>query len=339
MIDQPLLSPPNRADGPASDRVVVSVLMPVLNAQPYLAAAIESILAQDYQAFELVVVDDGSTDGSREYLIACNDARIVLIDGPRAGIAACMNTALQRAQGQLVMRCDADDLYPPGRIRRQVEWLNARPDYVAVCGAFSAMGSSGAVVASPLLQSTRELPDAQERILDGRLRTHLCTFAIRRAATRQLGGFRVWFETAEDIDFMLRLANVGPIGFLPETAYAYRLHDRSITHTQASKRRRFFEECAYGMSVERSSTGDDSLARGRPPEPPQLGALDGHPHDAGRHLSQLLVGEAWLAFRDGDRTTARRRAWQAVCASLTYADAWKSMLLISVRCIPERTSR
>jgi len=321
------------------DAPKVSVLMPMRNAGPYLAAAIESILAQDYPRLELVIVDDGSTDGSREYVSGLRDPRIFLYDGPRSGISACMNVALDRAIGELVMRCDADDLYPPGRIRRQVAWLNARPDFIAVCGSFCMIGKSGQVVAAPLAQMTVELPDAQQWIQDRRLRTHLCTFAVRLTAARRLGGFRPWFETAEDIDFALRLASEGLIGYQPADAYQYRLHSDSITHTQASVRRQFFEAAAIAMSQERRAGGQDALMRGEAPALPSTDGAGSRPDEAGKHIAQLLIGQAWQAFQRGDRAASRLHAWRAVRACTSYFDAWKSLLLVCFKPLPKTSSR
>jgi GT2 family glycosyltransferase len=309
----------------------VSVLMPMRNAGAFLAAAVASILDQSWTDLELVVVDDGSTDGSREYISALEDERICLVDGPRRGISACMNRALQVASGAIIMRCDADDLYPPGRIALQVEWLAAHPDYVALCGRFCMIGNDGAHVGSPISAFTEELLDAAPRILDRRLWTHLCAFAFRRDAAAALGGFREYFETSEDADFLLRLAEVGPVGFLPVDAYLYRIHDSSITHTQTSIRRRFFEAVAHEMSRDRLATGTDALMRGQPPALPSETEGAGRPTDARIHIAQLLIGEAWQVFARGDRAAAIRNALRAVKIRPQHLDAWKTLVLVCLR--------
>jgi len=312
--------------------VAVTVLMPMRDAGEYLRAAIDSILQQDHRDLELVVIDDGSRDGSRERVQQMSDPRIRLVDGPRAGISACLNAGLAHASGEVVMRCDADDLFPPGRIRRQWEWLQRRPGFVAVCGAFSMISPAGAPVAAPLRDLTEEALDGAERILDGRLKTHLCAFAIRRAAVDRVGGFRPWFETAEDIDFALRLAETGPIGFDPFDAYLYRLHGTSITHTQASVRRRFFEEQARDMSRQRLAGGTDALMRDEPPALPPLDAPGAARADGARlHMAQLLVGQSWQAFSEGRRRAAIGAAARALASRPLHGAAWKALLLVSLR--------
>jgi glycosyltransferase involved in cell wall biosynthesis len=323
----------------ASAPVRVSVLMPMRNPGEFLRAAIASVLCQRDAGLELVVIDDGSTDGSRELVAAMADPRIVLVDGPRSGISACLNAGLARVSGEVLMRCDADDLYPPGRIRAQLDWLAAHPGFVGVCAPFDMIGPDGTDVAAPGRHLVDELTDAAERILDGRLRTHLCTFAFRREVLATTGAFRAFFETAEDIDFALRLAEAGPLGFLPVVAYRYRLHDASITHRQASARRLFFEATAYAMSRERLAGGRDALMRGTPPQAPPDTGPGGARDGADKHIAQLLVGEAWRAFQAGDRPLARRLAWRSLRARWRHLDAWKSVLLISIRPLPGSPGR
>ena len=317
------------------DSVVVSVVMPMRDAGEYLQTAVDSVLAQDHRELELLIIDDGSRDGSRERVLAMSDPRIRLIDGPRAGISACLNAGLAQAVGAVVMRCDADDLYPAGRIGRQVAWLRQHPECVAVCGAFSMIDAGGALVASPLRHLAQAQLDAAGRILDGRLKTTLCAFAIRRDPVDRVGGFRTWFETAEDIDFALRLAELGPIGFDPFDAYLYRLHGTSVTHTQASVRRRFFEDQARAMSRERRTTGRDALARGAPPALPRLDdARAARVDSAGMHVAQLLVGQSWQAFSEGRKRAAIAAAVRALASHPLHGAAWKALLLVTFRPVP-----
>ena len=307
----------------------VSVLMPMRNPGRFLAPALDSVLGQDYRNIELVVIDDGSDDGSRERILARGDRRVVLVDGPRAGISACLNVGLASVTGGIVMRCDADDLYPRGRVARQVAWLESHPDFVAVCAGFSMVGPDAQAIASPFRDMVDEQVDAAVRILDGRLKTHLCTFAVRRVAMDAVHGFRTFFETAEDIDFALRLAERGPIGFDPFDAYLYRLHGTSITHTQASVRRLFFERVAREMSVDRRDCGSDDLMRGTPPQPP-AGELT-PASSASEHMAQLLVGESWQHHKAGRKRAAIRSAWLAIRSRPASIDGWKALALVALR--------
>src|SRR5436305_11764547 len=101
----------------------VSVLMPVYNAQRYIAAAVQSILDQTFTDFELIVVDDGSTDRSGDILrgFAARDPRVKLISRPNTGYVVALNEALATATGEFIARMDADDFSLPKRFERQVE--------------------------------------------------------------------------------------------------------------------------------------------------------------------------------------------------------------------------
>jgi len=320
---------PHGRDGPAEPQL--SVLMPMRNPGRFVQEAVRSILSQGGDHLELLVIDDGSTDGSREFVDGLADPRVRVVDGPRDGIAACMNRGLELARGEIVMRCDADDLYPPGRIAAQLDFLQRHPGFVAVCGPFSMAGPAGEHVATPRIAPQTGDLDVAADILASRLRTHLCAFAFRRAALARVGGFRPFFQTAEDIDFQLRLAAAGPVGFLPANAYVYRLHDASITHTQASTLRQFFEATAYAMARERAARGSDALMRGETVALPTPEAGGHRPDRSARQISQLLVGEAWRRFLARDRSGALRTALRAVVASPGHAEAWRSLLLVGIK--------
>src|ERR1044071_3222306 len=113
----------------------VSVLMAVYNGERHLQAAIDSILAQTFTDFALVIVDDGSTDGSRAIVAGCDDPRIRLIALERnGGLSAALNAGLAAIESPLVARQDADDLSEPDRLARQMAVMRERPD-LAILGS------------------------------------------------------------------------------------------------------------------------------------------------------------------------------------------------------------
>lgn len=313
----------------------VSVVMPMRNAQAYVQAAVDSVLQEHGVPLELVVVDDGSTDGSRELVQAVADARVRLIDGPRRGIAACMNAGFAAARGELVMRCDADDLYPEGRIASQAAWLASRPAHVAVCGPFSSIDARGQLVARLWRDDLQAADDIAGELRAGTTRTHLCCYAMRRAALVDAGlAFREFFETAEDVDFALRLGHLGPVGFIARGSYLYRLHEASVTHSQREVRRVFFENAAREFAQQRAERGSDALMDGQPPAPPEG---DGsRPSAAARQIQGMLIGGAWRALARGQRREAMRTAWRAVATRPQVPAPWLHLLKIAVRSVVPR---
>src|SRR5581483_9504087 len=117
---------------------IVTVLMSVYNGERYLREAIESILVQTWQDFELVCINDGSTDQSREIVLSFNDPRIRLVDNEQnLGLAKSLNKGLMLARGNLIARQDADDISEPDRLLKQVAFLEQWSEIVLVGSWYS----------------------------------------------------------------------------------------------------------------------------------------------------------------------------------------------------------
>ena len=315
----------------------LSIIIPMRNAEAYIAATLRSLLGQaglDRVQDEIVIIDDGSTDRSRAVVAELSREMpagtcVRLVDGPGKGISAAMNAALSAARGDLVCRCDADDLYPPGRIERQVRWLAAHPEFGAVCGNFSTITAKGRPIADFACGDTeQEITDELRR---GRTRTHLCTFMIRSEMIRKAGGFRPWFVTAEDIDLQLRLGDVCRVGFEPAAAYLYRLHDASITHQQADVRRLFYETTARTFSEQRRTTGTDDLARGSPPAPPAADAVATAPRSSSEQAQAVLIGASWRHHKAGRRARAVATGLRACLTRPGNVGAWKNLCTLIMK--------
>ena len=123
---------------------LVSVLMPVYNAEKYLAASIGSILAQTYGDFELLICDDASTDGSLEIVRSFDDTRMTLLTNrENLGNAATRNRLIEHASGEYVAVLDADDTAEPDRLARQVDFLERNPE-IGLCGSWvNVIGHDG----------------------------------------------------------------------------------------------------------------------------------------------------------------------------------------------------
>ena len=114
----------------------LTVLMPVFNAEEYIGEAIQSVLEQSYPDFELMIIDDGSTDSSRLIIDSYKDDRLRVIKQPHQGVAIALNHGLEEAKGEYTARFDADDICLPGRFEKQVRFLDDNPGYIIVgCNA------------------------------------------------------------------------------------------------------------------------------------------------------------------------------------------------------------
>jgi len=311
-----------------ADPVIASVVVPMHNAEDYISRTLVSLLRETEIPIEVIVVNDKSTDSSLERVSEFLDKRIRVIDGPGRGIAACLNAGLAEARGAFIMRCDADDLYPEGRIRQQVAWLDANPEYAAVCGAFSTIDRNDRLVSD--LDCGMEPVEITAALRQGTVRTSLCTYAIRAESMSKIGGFREYFQSAEDVDLQLRLGEVGRIGYVPERFYFWRLHASSITHRQSNVVREFFERTARDFQMQRRSHGLDDLQRGRPPSAPEAGLSPAN--SAGVDIQgMLLLGRAWREHRAGEKAKALGTGLRILMANPLDVRVWKSVVALALK--------
>ena len=121
----------------------ITVLMPAYNAARYIAEAIESVLQQTFANFELLIVNDGSTDTTVDVIKSFNDARIVLINRNNGGVAEALNTGLEYARADYIARFDADDICNPKRLETQYDFMRSNPEYHILGSAADYMDMAG----------------------------------------------------------------------------------------------------------------------------------------------------------------------------------------------------
>lgn len=211
----------------------LSVVIPVFNAARYLESALASVQAQTFADFEIITVDDGSTDNSKALLdkLAAREPRLRVISRPNTGIVGALNDALAAALGEFVARMDADDLCLPERFARQVAYLRAHPDCVCVGSTFLYMDAAGSL----LKECSRPTDHAtiERELLSGNGGVIVHPAAMfRRAAIEQAGRYREKAQWIEDLDLYLRLAQIGRLSNLSEVLFHYRLHEQSVNFTR-----------------------------------------------------------------------------------------------------------
>lgn len=222
--------------------------MPVRNGMPFLPEAVESILGQTFSDFELLVINNGSTDQTVEYLRRVRDPRLHILSTGSVGLARALNIGLARAEGQYVARHDADDQSARNRFAKQVAFLDANPGVAAVATCVNFIDECGNEVADSWTQTIRDQQDpaqTPEQILA--MMPLTCCIAhgsvmMRTAVALGMGGYNPATVPAEDYDLWLRFLPDYPIAKLPERLYDYRVHaDQSSGARRSDQQARTIE--------------------------------------------------------------------------------------------------
>ncbi len=180
--------------------------MAVRDGMPYVGPAVESVLAQTFGDFELLIVDDGSTDGTVPHIASYKDRRIrVVCNGKNVGQTRSLNRGLALATGTYIARFDADDVCLPHRLERQVRTLDGRPDVAVVGARMYGMSSSGRA-AYRLGTAVRDYATFVGKLLLGGCPVLHPTAMFRRAVVGEIGGYDERFAIGQDYDLWIRLA-------------------------------------------------------------------------------------------------------------------------------------
>lgn len=220
---------------------VVSIMMPAFNAERYIHLAIESVLNQTFVDWELIIVNDGSTDHTRSIVKSYTDQRIILIDQENAGEAAARNTALNHVVGKYLAFLDSDDLFKPDHLKQTIEYLETHPEKDAVYTDGIHCDQDGNLLKS--LASRRRGPfegDIFEQVVRASDVFGPPMVVVMRSHTaldRQLK-FDPSIVIGPDWDFLTRYAQDAQFGYLPVQTCIYRIHQTNISVTTNLARRR-----------------------------------------------------------------------------------------------------
>ena len=213
---------------------MLTITLPVYNAMPYLRAAVESVLGQSYGDFEFLIIDDGSSDGSADYLRTLRDPRIKLSVRENRGLGTTLNELFSNSRTEYVARMDADDICEPHRLEKQMAFLCGHEDVVMLGTGIDF------VVGNRIVDGFRPLTEHSEirqRLLQKRPGVGHPTIVVKRKAWEAVGGYR-FAGAGEDLDFCLRLCDFGRVANLPEALYHYRLCKDSLTFKNSAETNR-----------------------------------------------------------------------------------------------------
>ena len=229
---------------------LLSIILPVFNSEQYVTEAIRSLQAQAVTDWELICVDDGSTDQSVERVLALNEPRLRLIRQTNQGPAAARNRGLEQAQGDFIAFIDADDLWPADKLARQFAVFTETPAVEVVVGLVQYHFAEGVQV--PAYRFTHE----DNRVFYYQMGAGL----YRKAIFERVGGFNEAFRQSEDVDWYMRLKEQGiALRTLEYTTLLYRIHDHNMTKESTLTTNGLMQVLRNSLSRRRQSGSGDRL--------------------------------------------------------------------------------
>lgn len=235
----------------------VSVVVAVHNGERYLEASLESLLKQTFGDFELLVVDDDSTDRTPEILsrLSKQDARIRLIRQERCGQTASLIRAMRQARGAYLARQDADDLSHPERFERQLCYFEAHPSVAALGCATEMIDEEGWVCG--VVPMRHGIARVRRGLMTLKATMVHSSIMMRRQAYEAVGGYRDVFCVSQDIDLWLRMVQRYDVDNLPERLVQWRVSRDGIYASQREKQLKY-GGVALAFARERARFGEDS---------------------------------------------------------------------------------
>ncbi len=241
---------------------LVSVIMTAFNEEKFIGNAVESLMNQTFEDFELLLFDDGSTDGTCRIVEQFEDPRIKLHSSTNQGQTTCLAQGVEMAEAPLIARLDADDMAMPHRLDTQVAFLERNPSCAMVGSQAVVLDESGSEMCVCPVPATEE--EIRETISSRCCFLH-STVMFRREAVMEVGNYRPLFRYAQDYDLWLRLAERYPLANIGEPLVYRRLKVESPSVSRLHVQERY----AYWgrrFAAQRKESGQDDLMLGRTEE-------------------------------------------------------------------------
>ncbi|MEL6438410.1 MAG: glycosyltransferase family A protein [Cyanobacteria bacterium J06621_8] len=276
--------------------VKVSVIIPAYNGDRYLGAAIESIREQTYQDYEIIVIDDGSTDNTAQIVQQYGDS-VQYLTQPNQGVAASRNRGLATAQGEYIAFLDQDDVFLPLKLGLQVALLEQEPSLGMVNSGWQITDQQGQIQAA--VEPWKKIPNLTAADIIIWKPIFLGAMLFRRSWLDKIAGFNTTLEQTPDVDLVMRLAMKGcPAAWVEQTTVQYRQH-------QANASKNTLLQTQELNQITSSFFAQSNLA-------PELKALESESR------YQSLVWGAWRLHQSGDLVDMRHYLHQSLACSQKY---------------------
>jgi glycosyltransferase involved in cell wall biosynthesis len=216
----------------------VSVIIPAYNGDRYITQAVESVISQTYKNWEIIVVDDGSTDDTRQALQPYFD-RIRYFYQENQGVAAARNRGIQESRGELIAFLDQDDFFLSDKLAGQVALFDAQPSLGIVNSGWRIVKEQGETVSD--INCWEYFPTLNLKTWIVQMLVLPSAMMFSRKWLENVGGFNSEFDSVDDADLVLRLALLGcEAAWLPQVTVCYRQHDKNVSIKKALKQANLF---------------------------------------------------------------------------------------------------
>lgn len=239
----------------------ISVVMPCFNAADLVAQAVTSIIDQTYRDWELIAIDDASTDATADVIDSFRDERIRLIQLPEnRGYPHAMNVGIQLAQGEFIARMDADDISDPRRFVEQIEAMRRFPQ-ASFCGTNRFLITPGGKLLAKSEKSTDYyISEDWERLYSGCRTFTDASVLIKKSIVDSVGGYRSYQRSGMDVDLWLRvMERYGPCVTIAVPLYGRRLNPNSLVFQSVTP---LVNQIPRVLAMQRKVSGSDDIERG-----------------------------------------------------------------------------
>ncbi|WP_430934754.1 glycosyltransferase family A protein [Saccharicrinis sp. 156] len=302
----------------------VTFLMPVYNGELYIKEAIDSVLNQTYQNFELLIINDGSTDGTQAIIESYKDARIKCVQQENMGVSRSLNNGLSLIETPYIRRHDADDISEPDMLEKQMKFLDAHPE-ISFVSTQCAFMSNRSKVAYKYRQPKTLLFKNKDFILVKKEHFNPYSPIVHGTVLgptklfKEFNGYRTEFLTSEDNDLWLRIIEKYKFAVLNQCPYYLRLSTGSATQMHKTSVP-YYRQLCLDYADERLKTGSDPITRRETVPPPTVS----------KEMDIITTGKKGKIYRNDlldfhYKVMLNAHDWHNAmqCIRLSLKDGWK----------------